>query len=83
MRILIVEDEQKVAEALREGLEEESYQVTVARTGEDGFFLASSQSFDLVVLVLMLPRRDGLDVLGTLRRRDLQMPVPILTANRR
>ncbi len=80
MRILVVEDEQKVAEALREGLEAESYQVTVARTGEDGFFLASSQTFDLVVLDLMLPSRDGLDVLATLRRRDLQMPVLILTA---
>ncbi len=80
MRILVVEDEQKVAEALREGLEAEGYQVTVAQTGEDGFFLASSQTFDLVVLDLMLPSRDGLDVLGTLRRRDLQMPVLILTA---
>ena len=80
MRILVVEDEQKVAEALREGLEAESYQVTIARTGEDGFFLASSQTFDLVVLDLMLPSRNGLDVLATLRRRDLQMPVLILTA---
>ena len=80
VHILVVEDEEKVAGAIREGLAAESYQVTVAKTGEDGFFLASSQTFDLVVLDLMLPGRDGLDILGRLRERDLQMPVLILTA---
>ncbi len=80
MHILVVEDEEKVAGAIREGLAAESYQVTVAQTGEDGFFLASSQTFDLIVLDLMLPGRDGLDILARLRERDLQIPVLILTA---
>lgn len=80
MRILVVEDEAKVARALKEGLESEHYQVTVARTGEDGFFLANSESFDLVVLDLMLPGRAGLDILAAFRRRGLQTPVLILTA---
>src|SRR5262249_45693438 len=66
--------------ALREGLEAERYEVSVAPTGEDGFFLASQGAFDLVLLDLMLPRRDGIDVLATLRRRGVQTPVFILTA---
>ena len=77
---MVVEDEQKVARALREGLEAERYEVQVASTGEEGFFLVNRQSFDLVVLDLMLPRRNGLEVLTTLRRRGLQTPVLILTA---
>ena len=80
VRVLIVEDERKVAKALREGLEAEHYGVRVACTGEEGFFLVNHESFDLVVLDLMLPRRDGLEVLTTLRKRGLQTPVLILTA---
>ena len=80
MRILIIEDESKVAKALREGLEAEHYEVEVAASGEDGFFLASQGSFDLLLLDLMLPRRDGIDVLTTLRKRGIQTPVFILTA---
>ena len=80
MRILVVEDEAKVAKALKEGLEAEHYEVMVARTGEEGFFLANAQTFDLVVLDLMLPGRDGIEVLNTLRKQGLQTPVLILTA---
>jgi DNA-binding response OmpR family regulator len=80
MRILVVEDERKVAKALQEGLEAESYQVTLAHTGEEGFFLVNAETFDLVVLDLMLPGRDGLEVLTTLRKRGLQTPVLVLTA---
>ena len=80
MRILIIEDETKVANALREGLEAEHYEVTIAPTGEDGFFLASQRSFDLLLLDLMLPRRDGLDVLATLRRCGNQTPILVVTA---
>ncbi|HWO90666.1 MAG TPA: response regulator, partial [Methylomirabilota bacterium] len=80
MRILVVEDEQKVAKALCQGLEAERYDVRVASTGEEGFFLVNHESFDLVVLDLMLPRRDGIEVLTTLRKRGLQTPVLILTA---
>src|SRR5260370_6440769 len=78
-RVLVVEDETKVARALREGLEREKYEVVVAPTGEEGFFLVNAEEFDLVSLDLMLPGRDGLQVLATLRKRGLQTPVLILT----
>src|SRR5262245_46061429 len=80
MRVLVVEDEKKVAKALREGLEAEHYDVRVAASGEEGFFLANHETFDCVVLDLMLPHRDGLEILTTLRKRGLQTPVLILTA---
>ena len=80
MHILIVEDETKVAQALKEGLEREGFEVTVARTGEEGYYLLDARSFDLVVLDLMLPGRSGLEILGTLRTRDRGIPVLILTA---
>ena len=80
MRVLVVEDERKVAKALREGLEAERYDVSVAASGEEGFFLVNHETFDLVLLDLMLPRRNGTEVLTTLRKRGLQTPVLILTA---
>jgi two-component system copper resistance phosphate regulon response regulator CusR len=80
VRILVVEDEEKVARALQEGLEAEHYDVVLARTGEDGFFRASAEAFDVVVLDLMLPGRDGLQILATMRQRGLQTPVLVLTA---
>jgi len=80
VRILIIEDEKKVANALREGREAEHYEVAIATTGEEGFFLASQGSFDLLLLDLMLPRRDGIDILATLRKCGNQTPVLVLTA---
>ena len=80
MRILVVEDEKKVANALREGLEAEQHQVTVAHTGEDAFFLFSAQPFDLLVLDVMLPGRDGFEILGAIRKGGSQVPVLLLTA---
>jgi DNA-binding response OmpR family regulator len=65
---------------LQEGLQAEDYDVMLAPTGEDGFFLASSQSFDLIVLDILLPGRDGLEVLNTLRTRGMRIPVLVLTA---
>lgn len=79
-QLLVVEDEPKVARALRDGLEAEGYRVSVARTGEEGFYLASSRPFDLLILDRMLPGRDGLEILGTLRRKGLLTPVLVLTA---
>ena len=80
MRGPVIEDEQKVARALREGLEGEHYQVEVSATGEDGFFRAVSQSFDVIILDLMLPGRSGLEILNTLRRQGHRTPVLVLTA---
>jgi two-component system copper resistance phosphate regulon response regulator CusR len=80
LRILVVEDERKVANALQEGLESESYSVTLAHTGEEGFFLASTEEFDAVILDIMLPGRSGTEVLSAIRRRNLRVPVLLLTA---
>jgi two-component system, OmpR family, copper resistance phosphate regulon response regulator CusR len=80
MRVLVIEDEAKVARALSDGLSREGYEVTVARTGEEGYFLLDSGPFDLVVLDLMLPGRDGLEVLATMRSRRRGIPVLIVTA---
>jgi DNA-binding response OmpR family regulator len=79
-RLLVVEDEPKVARALREGLQAEGYAVTVAATGEEGYFLATSQPFDVLILDRMLPGRDGIDILETLRRKGVLTPVLMLTA---
>lgn len=80
MKILVIEDDKKVAQALRKGLEAESFDVEIAPTGEDGFFLVNAQTFDLVVLDLMLPGRDGLEILSAMRSRNDSTPVLILTA---
>lgn len=80
MRVLVVEDERKLAQVLASALEAERYEVVVAATGEDGFFRANAELFDLVLLDLMLPGRSGLEILQTLRQRHIEMPVLILTA---
>ena len=80
MRVLVVEDERKLAQVLVSALEAEHYDVVAAPTGDDGFFRASAEAFDLVILDLMLPGRNGLEILQTLRQRRLQTPVLILTA---
>jgi DNA-binding response OmpR family regulator len=80
MRILVIEDEKKVAQALKKGLESERYDVEVAFSGEEGFFLLHSQKFDLVILDLMLPGRSGLEILTALRGKHDKTPVLILTA---
>lgn len=80
MRILIVEDEFKVARALQQGLEADFYDVDVSATGEDGFFRASSEKFDLIILDVMLPGRDGFEILATLRKAGSHVPILVLTA---
>jgi DNA-binding response OmpR family regulator len=80
VRILLVEDEIKVGNALSKGLQAEGYEITWAQTGEEGFFHASSQTFDLILLDVMLPGRDGIEVLQTLRKQGSKTPVLLLTA---
>jgi two-component system, OmpR family, copper resistance phosphate regulon response regulator CusR len=80
MRILVVEDERKVANALREGLEGERYEVLLERTGEGAFFRITTEQFDAVLLDLTLPGRDGLEILKAVRERGIKTPVLVLTA---
>lgn len=80
MRILVVEDQKKIAEFIRKGLEEHGFRVEVCRTGEDGIDRARAEPFDAMVLDIMLPGRDGLSVLRELRDRRVAMPVILLTA---
>jgi heavy metal response regulator len=80
MRILIVEDENKVASFIKRGLEEEQYEVQTAADGEEGLRLALEKPFDLVVLDWMLPKKDGLSVLKDLREHKNMTPVLMLTA---
>jgi DNA-binding response OmpR family regulator len=80
VRVLVVEDERKLANVLAAALEAEHYDVVIAATGEDGFYRANAEVFDLVILDLMLPGRNGLEILQTLRHRHIETPVLILTA---
>jgi two-component system copper resistance phosphate regulon response regulator CusR len=80
MRVLVVEDEHKVARALQEGFQGEGYEVVVEHSGEDAFFRVNTERFDLVLLDITLPGRDGLEILKALRKRDLDTRVLILTA---
>ena len=79
-RILLIEDEAKTARAVLNGLRAEGFAPAWAETGEDGFFLLSSEHFDVVVLDWMLPGRSGLEVLKTVRAKDSRTPVLLLTA---
>jgi len=69
-----------MAKALQEGLEADEYAVSVAHTGEEGFYLAQSESFDMMILDVMLPGRDGFQILSTLRQRGMTTPVLLLTS---
>ena len=80
VQILIVEDESKLAHAVKQGLEAQDHAVTIASTGEDGFYAAHVAPFDLIILDVMLPGRSGLEILRTLRREGMSTPVLLLTA---
>ena len=80
MQILVVEDERRMAELLRRGLSEEGHRVVVARDGAEGFEMARSSAFDVIVLDVMLPRLNGLAVTRRLRESRNQTPVLLLTA---
>lgn len=80
MRILIVEDEKQLADALTEILRKNNYTVDAVYDGEEGLDFALSQVYDLVVLDIMLPKRDGISVLKEIRKKGLNIPVILLTA---
>lgn len=80
LNVLLIEDELKVAKALVEGLTAHGCIVKHSATGEDGFFESTYASYDLVVLDLNLPGRDGIEVLRTIRKQKIRTPVIVLTA---
>ena len=80
MKLLIIEDEPKAASYLRQGLSEAGYVVDVVADGEAGLAAARLDEYDLILLDIMLPRRDGFSVVAELRRSGRQMPVLLLTA---
>ena len=80
MRLLVVEDEVDMAAYIAKGLRQHGYVVDISHDGEDGLFMATHESYDLVILDLMLPKMDGLSVLRTMRNQGAQVPVIVLTA---
>ncbi len=80
MRILIVEDEHKIANSIKKGLEQELFAVDVAFTGSDGYDLAASEDYDLIILDRLLPGIDGVEICKNLRDKQIHTPVLLLTA---
>ena len=80
MRILIVEDEKKVARFIQQGLEEEHYSVDIAYDGEQGLLMAQSENYDLLILDVMLPRKSGIDLIREFRTGHGTTPALMLTA---
>jgi heavy metal response regulator len=80
MRILVVEDEKKVASFIKRGLEEEEFSVDLATDGEEGVTMAASGKYDLILMDVMLPKMDGLSAIKALRQKNITTPVLCLTA---
>lgn len=80
MRILVVEDDTRIASFIRRGLREDRYTVDLATDGEQGLFLAQTNDYDLILLDILLPKRTGLEVLRALRAEQLSTPILLLTA---
>src|SRR5216110_1839208 len=80
MRILLIEDEKKTAAYLAKGLGEAGFQVTTASDGEAGLDLALTKTFDLFIIDVMLPKRNGWSIVATLKRKDVRTPILLLTA---
>jgi DNA-binding response OmpR family regulator len=80
VRILLAEDEHKLAAALQQGLAAEGHIASIAHSGEEAFYLAQTQPFDLLIFDIMLPGRDGVEVLQELRRLGVRLPILLLTA---
>lgn len=80
MKILVVEDEKKVASFIQRGLEEENFTVEIATNGEEGIAMAESNHYDLILMDIMLPKKDGLTVIKELRSNGINTPMLCLTA---
>ncbi|HZD60669.1 MAG TPA: response regulator transcription factor [Anaerolineae bacterium] len=80
MRVLVVEDEHKIANSIKRGLEQEAYAVDVVYDGESGFGFAITEDYDAIILDLMLPKMDGVEVCKKLRQSQIHTPILMLTA---
>ena len=80
MRILVVEDEHKIANSIKRGFEQETWATDVAYDGEEGYDMASSEDYDVIVLDLMLPKMDGMEICKKLRAEENHTPILMLTA---
>lgn len=80
MKILVVEDEKKLANYVKKGLEENHFAVDVSYDGEEGLFMLYSNEYDLIILDIMLPGKNGLEILQEVRRKGKDMPILLLTA---
>ena len=80
MKVLVIEDEKKINSLIRKGLEAQGFVVETAQNGDDGYLMATTQPYDVVILDIMLPGRDGLSILRNLRERKIAVPVILLTA---
>lgn len=80
MRILVVEDEHKIAMSIKKGLEQENYAVDVSFGGTDGFDLAESEDYDLIILDILLPEMNGIEICSKLREKQVHTPIIMLTA---
>jgi DNA-binding response OmpR family regulator len=80
VKVLVIEDEKKIASLLRKGLEAQGFVVELALNGDEGYVLATTRPYDVLVLDIMLPGRDGLSILRNLRERKIALPVILLTA---
>lgn len=80
MKILLIEDDKKIVNFLKKGLEEESYSVDYALNGDEGFYLACVNTYDLILLDIMLPIKDGIEVCQDLRKNQIFTPIIMLTA---
>lgn len=80
MKILIIEDDEKIVNFLKKGLEEESYVIDYALNGDDGYYLACVNTYDLILLDIMLPIKDGIEVCQALRKNQIFTPIIMLTA---
>lgn len=80
MRVLVVEDQERIASFIEKGLKEQGFVVDLTRDGDDGYALATTEPYDAIVLDIMLPGRDGLSILKNLRKKGNNVPVLLLTA---
>lgn len=80
MKILVVEDEKKVASFIQRGLEEENFTVEIATNGDEGLSMAEANHYDLILMDVMLPKKDGITVIKELREKEINSPILCLTA---